>query len=142
MTDTVSSAERSKIMSRIKGHGNKSTELRLIEVFKEYGIKGWRRGYPLYGRPDFVFPKERLAVFVDGCFWHGCEEHCRLPLTNQDYWKDKINKNIERDKKVTQVLKKKNWKIIRIWEHEFKKNFSQENIQRIQAILARERAAI
>jgi DNA mismatch endonuclease (patch repair protein) len=79
MVDTVTPEKRSKIMAKVKSHGNKSTELKLIKIFKEYGIKGWRRKYRVFGNPDFVFPRSRLAIFVDGCFWHGCKEHCRLP---------------------------------------------------------------
>ena len=91
--DTVSTQERSRIMAKVKARGNKSTELKLIKLFKDFGIKGWRRNYPLSGKPDFVFLKSRLAVFVDGCLWHGCKEHCRIPKSNRDYWVSKIDKN-------------------------------------------------
>jgi DNA mismatch endonuclease (patch repair protein) len=70
-------------MSKICGSGNRGTELRLIEIFKARGITGWRRKYKLPGKPDFVFPKARVAVFVDGCFWHGCPKHCRMPRSNK-----------------------------------------------------------
>ena len=120
MTDTVSVGERSRIMSAVKSRGNKSTELRLVQLFKECGIKGWRRRYVLMGNPDFVFPKERLAIFVDGCFWHGCKKHCRIPETNRDYWVAKVNKNRKRDKLVNKTLRIKKWTVIRIWEHDLK----------------------
>jgi DNA mismatch endonuclease (patch repair protein) len=107
-------------MAKVKGRSNKSTELRLIKLFKKYGIKGWRRNYPLLGNPDFVFPKARLVIFVDGCFWHGCETHCRIPESNREYWADKINRNVKRDKRMTKEIQKKKWVVIRIWEHDLK----------------------
>ena len=71
MTDMVSKKQRSKIMRSVKSRGNHPTELKLIQLFKQRGIKGWRRNYQLVGKPDFVFPKARVVLFADGCFWHG-----------------------------------------------------------------------
>ena len=133
--DTVSPRERSKIMSKITGAGNKSTEQKLISLFKEYGIKGWRRGYPMVGKPDFVFVKARLAVFVDGCFWHGCGEHCRLPSTNLDYWTSKIDGNIKRDRRVTGAIRDKKWRVMRIWEHDLKKDRHRKKLEEIKRLL-------
>ncbi len=133
--DTVSPATRSKIMAKVKSRGNKSTELKTIKFFKKYGIKGWRRGYPLTGNPDFVFPKSHLAVFIDGCFWHGCKEHCRLPGSNIDYWVAKIDRNIKRDMAVNSELKKKQWVVVRIWEHELRKNNYKEKLGQIKRIV-------
>lgn len=132
MTDTVTPKERSRIMAKVKGRGNKSTELKLIKYLKEYGIKGWRRKYPLLGNPDFVILKVRLAIFVDGCFWHGCKEHCRLPATNRKYWVEKIDSNIKRDKKINRDLEDKKWLVIRIWEHELKKSNYQKILEKIK----------
>jgi len=106
--DTVSPEERSSIMEKVKGWGNKSTELKLIKLFKEHKVKGWRRNYLLAGSPDFVFCKPRLAIFVDGCFWHGCKDHCRIPESNRNYWVKKIDKNKKRDKSINKELKEKN----------------------------------
>lgn len=114
--DTFSPKERSWIMSQVKSGGNRSTEMCLLAVLREQGITGWRRKYPLYGKPDFVFPKARVAVFVDGCFWHGHPQKCRMPKTNRAYWMKKIARNIARDRQVTRLLKEKGWKVIRIWE--------------------------
>jgi DNA mismatch endonuclease (patch repair protein) len=72
MADIWTKAKRSAVMSLIRGHGNKDTELRLIKIFRLFGIIGWRRKQKLFGKPDFVFRKQRVVVFVDGCFWHGC----------------------------------------------------------------------
>ncbi len=116
--DSVSKQKRSWIMSRVRSSGNKSTELKMISVFRKNGFSGWRRNYPLEGRPDFVFPKERIAVFVDGCFWHGHPSRCRVPSSNREYWEGKIEKNKKRDRLVNTRLKEQGWKTLRVWEHE------------------------
>lgn len=116
--DSVSRQKRSWIMSRVKSSGNKSTELKMISVFRKNGFTGWRRNYPLEGRPDFVFPKQRIAVFVDGCFWHGHPSRCRVPASNREYWTAKIEKNKKRDRLVNRRLKEMGWKTLRVWEHE------------------------
>lgn len=108
-------------MAQIKSSGNRSTEKILAAVFHTHGITGWRRSYPLFGKPDFVFPSQRVAVFVDGCFWHGHPRNCRIPMTNRAYWQKKIAHNITRDRIVNGTLKKKGWKVIRIWENSVEK---------------------
>jgi DNA mismatch endonuclease (patch repair protein) len=120
MADRITKEKRSKTMRMVKSNRNKSTELKLIKYFKENGIKGWRRNYKLFGRPDFVFPSKHIALFADGCFWHGhfCRTH--IPYTNKDYWERKINNNIERDKMVADKLTQKGWMVFRVWECEIK----------------------
>lgn len=118
MTDIFSQRKRSEIMSRIRSSGNKSTEIRLIGIFRTAGIKGWRRNIRLPGNPDFVFVALRVAVFVDGCFWHGCRRCCHSPRSNSEYWRAKIERNVLRDKQVARTLQTAGWKVIRIWEHE------------------------
>lgn len=120
MVDTFSKTERSRIMSRVKSKNNKSTELGFISIIKEKNITGWRRNYPLTGKPDFVFPKQRVAIFIDGCFWHKCPKHCRMPSSNKEYWNQKIEKNRIRDRKTKKLLKEAGWFVVRIWEHEIK----------------------
>lgn len=121
MADVFSVAKRTEIMKCIKSKGNKSTELRMIDYFKTNRITGWRRNYNVKGHPDFVFPKQKIAIFVDGCFWHG--HNCRntRPTSNSDYWNKKIQRNIEHDLEITSLFRKRNWNVIRIWECEFKK---------------------
>ena len=89
----------------------------MVGIFRLNRITGWRRNYPLLGKPDFVFRASRIAVFIDGCFWHGCAK-CRLePESNQDYWLEKIHRNKLRDKAVEKELKKRGWRVVRFWEH-------------------------
>ena len=116
MPDTFTKEQRSQIMRQVKSSRNKSTELKLIQFFKVNNIIGWRRNYKLFGKPDFVFPKGKTAIFVDGCFWHG--HNCRntKPKENKEYWVAKINRNQKRDIEVNLTLAEKGWKVIRIWE--------------------------
>ena len=118
--DTVSRSERSRIMAQVKSSNNKSTELAFIEILRSEHLTGWRRNYPLHGKPDFVFPRCRLAIFIDGCFWHRCPKHCRMPNTNREYWETKISRNAKRDRSVTKQLKEDGWTVIRFWEHDLK----------------------
>ena len=107
-------------MRLVKDKGNKSTELKSITFFRHNHITGWRRLHPLFGKPDFVFPRKRVAIFVDGCFWHG--HNCRntKPETNKEYWTQKISRNQKRDLAVSEYLRFKNWIVIRIWECQLK----------------------
>lgn len=122
-------------MSRIRGAGNKNTELRLIQVFRTNDITGWRRGSKLPGKPDFVFSKLKLAVFVDGCFWHGCPKHGTSPKTRASFWLAKITGNKARDRRVNRLLRAKGWKVIRIWEHELKRKNESRMLRRLLKIL-------
>lgn len=130
--DTVSPHERSRIMASVKSDGNKSTEVTLAKLLRTEGLSGWRRHYSLDGKPDFVFPKKRLAVFVDGCLWHGCPKHCRIPHTNRAYWVKKIARNKRRDARTRRLLRIKGWIVFRIWEHEIKTGSVLTKIQKIK----------
>jgi DNA mismatch endonuclease, patch repair protein len=117
-TDSVSRKKRSQIMAAVRSTGNKATEAVLITFLRKHGLNGWRRKVRLHGNPDFVFPKQRTAIFVDGCFWHGCARHCRMPKGNSAYWKPKIFGNKRRDRSVTRDLRRAGWRVLRVWEHE------------------------
>ncbi len=104
-------------MAAIRPRGNRDTEVRLATIMRASGITGWRRNQRLAGKPDFMFRKQRLAVFVDGCFWHGCRWHCRMPKSRADFWNPKIARNKARDMEVNRQLRKSGWRVIRIWEH-------------------------
>ena len=119
-------------MAAIRSRGNRATELRMVALLREHGLTGWRRQQTLRveggrmkaegrGRGvsvDFVFRRERVAVFIDGCFWHGCPRHGTMPAGNRAFWKAKLARNAERDREVTRALKKAGWRVLRIWEHD------------------------
>ena len=130
--DTLTVAERSERMSRVRAATNKSTELRLIALLRATGITGWRRGAALPGKPDFVFRTVRLAVFVDGCFWHGCPHHARTPKSRVAFWKAKLARNAQRDHEVRSVLRKCGWRVLRVWEHELARKNQARLARRIQ----------
>jgi DNA mismatch endonuclease (patch repair protein) len=107
-------------MSRIRGKGNEKTEVRLAMLLRKEGIGGWRRHLLIPGRPDFAFRKQKVALFVDGCFWHGCPRCFRLPKQNRAFWKAKIEGNRRRDRSVNGRLRRLGWKVIRIRECQLK----------------------
>lgn len=117
MADNISKVRRSKVMAAIRSRGNKETEVKLVSILRSNGITGWLRHQAIPGRPDFVFRRNRLAVFVDGCFWHGCRRHCRMPSGNRAYWHRKIAGNSARDRRNTRLLRGMGWRVLRIWGH-------------------------
>ena len=137
VADIWTKAKRSEVMARIRGRGNRSTEGRLAALFRAHGFTGWRRQRPLPGRPDFVFPAERLAVFVDGCFWHGCPRHGTMPKENRRFWRAKIKRNRERDREVRAELRRLGWKVLRVWEHELTRRNERRLVARLGRALSR-----
>jgi DNA mismatch endonuclease (patch repair protein) len=158
MPDVFTKAKRSDVMSRIRSQGNRATELALVRVFRAHGITGWRRhkklrveglrverrknsqpstfNSQLTVRPDFVFPKLRLAVFVDGCFWHGCPLHKTKPRTNAAFWRKKFAANQARDRLVTRTLRSAKWRVLRLWEHELASQREARLLRRLRRALA------
>lgn len=116
MPDVFTEAKRSDVMSRIRGRGNKDTELALARLLRRHRITGWRRNQRVFGKPDFVFTKLKLAIFVDGCFWHGCPNHATKPKNNRAFWQRKLSANRRRDQTVNLALRKMDWLVLRIWE--------------------------
>jgi DNA mismatch endonuclease (patch repair protein) len=108
---------RSQLMSRVRSKGNRSTEGRLAMLLREWRLSGWRRHRPLFGSPDFAWPAWKVAVFVDGCFWHGhaCGKNLS-PKTNAKEWKLKLTRNQLRDRRVTRALRRQGWRVVRLWE--------------------------
>ena len=123
MTDVLTKQERSYNMSQIKGKDTQP-EIKLRKEIFSSGLKGHKIHKKIAGKPDIVFPKQRIAVFIDGCFWHKCPKCYQEPKTNNKFWSEKINANKRRDKKVNTQLKKDGWTILRFWEHEIKVNSS------------------
>lgn len=163
MADVFTKAKRSEVMARIRGRGNKDTELALAKVFRLNRITGWRRQVeiqvvaavfgrrslraatagahraplqkPLRVRPDFIFPKLKLAVFVDGCFWHGCPKHGTKPKNNAVFWRKKLATNKRRDALVTQTLRKAGWRVVRLWEHALRRANQKQLLARLVRVL-------
>jgi DNA mismatch endonuclease (patch repair protein) len=135
MADVFTKAKRSEVMSRIRERGNKDTELALAALFRRHGIKGWRRHQPVFGKPDFIFRSIRLALFVDGCFWHACPIHATKPRNNAAYWRKKLAANKARDHLVTRALRRAGWRVMRIWEHELKRDREVCLIRRLRKAL-------
>jgi DNA mismatch endonuclease, patch repair protein len=135
MADVFSVKLRSEIMSRIRSKGNRATEERLRSIMIRCGISGWRRNQAVFGKPDFVFRKLRVAIFVDGCFWHGCPRHGSRPQSNQHFWKEKLNRNKARDLLVAKSLKVSGWRVLRIWQHDLVAKHEKRVIARIRRAL-------
>lgn len=119
--------QRSQLMSKVRSKGNLSTEVSLAKALRRSGVTGWRRHLPIPAdgrrlRPDFVFPHARLAVFVDGCFWHQCPLHATTPVSRRSYWLPKLEANKARDRRDGRVLRKQGWKVLRIWEHSVRRD--------------------
>jgi DNA mismatch endonuclease (patch repair protein) len=121
--DTVTKAKRSQMMAAVKGKGNRSTEWKIRSRLISAGISGWSlQRKSLVGTPDFIFSDQKVAIFLDGCFWHGCKSCKNIPSSNHQFWLQKIEKNRRRDQFVNRKLRRLGWKVIRFWEHSIKKN--------------------
>lgn len=132
MVDKVTAEVRSETMRRVKSK-NTSLELKVRSALYKRGLR-YRLNYPLPGKPDIIFPKQKIVIFIDSCFWHGCPEHLRKPASNIIYWSEKIKKNIARDKMVNKKYKEMDWKIIRLWEHDLKKDFEKTISNLVHAV--------
>ena len=104
-------------MSRIRGK-NTRPERKVRSRLASMGVKGFKTGPRILGRPDITFEEAKIAVFIDGCFWHKCPVHYSHPLTRQKFWESKISSNVARDRKVNMSLSRRGWKVLRYWEHE------------------------
>jgi len=146
MADVYTRAERSALMAKVRARGNLTTEEALAKVFRAEGWSGWRRQRAIGGRaadggrfrlrPDFVFAGRRLAVFVDGCFWHGCPRHGTRPRGNAAFWRAKFRRNRARDRRDTLRLRRGGWKVLRLWEHELKPKARPALLAKLRKVLA------
>ena len=117
--DPLTPDQRSSQMAKVRARKNRSTEMRVAAHLIKKGFRGWKRHTRgVLGCPDFCFIQQRVAVFVDGCFWHGCPR-CRrnVPHSRRAFWKRKIESNRRRDQKVKRILQSQGYKVLRIWEH-------------------------
>ena len=112
----------SEVMSSNKAKDT-SPELLLRRALRKNGAGGYRLQWDVPGRPDIAYPGRRVAIFVNGCFWHRCPR-CNLPLpkSNVDFWRNKFEKNIKRDQNKKELLEESGWKVITVWECEIQSN--------------------
>ena len=120
MTDTLTRVQRSRLMSRIRDRDTKP-ELEIRRRLFASGMRGYRLRPKLPGKPDIVYSRAKLAIFIDGCFWHGCPRCYTRPATRQRYWDNKLAENVSRDKVIDSSLKEMGWKTLHFWEHDVKK---------------------
>jgi DNA mismatch endonuclease (patch repair protein) len=122
-------------MAQVRSQRNRSTEWRLRACLIRASIRGWKLNpADLLGKPDFVFREQRLLLFVDGCYWHGCPNCYRRPSSNTAYWDAKVIRNRSRDAKTTAQLKRDGWRVMRIWEHQLSDMDSV--LRKVKALLA------
>ena len=114
MADIFSKEKRSEIMSKIhSSHTKPELKHKAKNLHLEYQPKA-------FGKPDFIDWKKKIAIFIDGCFWHCCPIHSKKPKQNAGYWLPKLQRNLTRAKEVEIAYKNAGWKIVRIWEHELR----------------------
>lgn len=135
MPDFLSQAKRSALMATIRSRGNRDTELVMVNLFRRHRVTGWRRNQSVFGKPDFVFKRCRLALFVDGCFWHCCPIHAHMPDSNRLFWREKFSRNKARDRLVTLTLRAQGWHVLRVWEHELAEKNESHILRRIQRVI-------
>ncbi len=120
MTDVLTPAQRKLNMSRIRAK-NTGPEVKLRKLLRAEGMRGYRIHYNLPGKPDLVFTKKKIVIFIDGCFWHKCPFCFQEPATHKEFWMKKIQSNVDRDQKVSEQLASEGWTVLRFWEHEVRK---------------------
>ena len=135
MADIWTKERRSEVMRKVRSRGNATTEVKLLMLFREAGITGWRRHVPIMGRPDFAFLRKKLAIFVDGDFWHGRGNRA-VPVSNRRFWCAKFEQNKKRDRFVNRELRTKGWTVLRIWESDLARS-KQRCLRRIERALKR-----
>jgi len=130
MADVHTPRQRSYNMSRIRGKDTKP-EIFLRKALWKEGFRYTLKNKDVPGKPDLVFRKQKIVIFVDGCFWHRCPKHFVEPANNIDFWEKKIQSNVDRDKKINRELKKSGWTVVRIWEHDLKKDQYIKAVKRV-----------
>ena len=134
--DTFTQEERSRIMRAVKGKDT-TLEKKVCSALWRSGLLFRKHLSSLPGKPDIVFTRRRLAVFIDSCFWHGCSSHLRMPKSNLDYWKAKIERNKARDKATTQKLESDGWLVLRFWEHEVREDL-ERCLSKVRSLMDKE----
>ncbi len=138
MVDIFSKKKRSEIMSKVRSKDSK-IEIEFRKRLWSAGFRYRKNATKYFGKPDLVLKKYKTVIFIDSCFWHGCKKHGSIPQTRKKFWKTKIERNKERDKEVSQYYRKIGWKIIRVWEHNLKKNCLEKNLDKVIFIIKNNR---
>lgn len=115
-TDVLTIEQRHICMSHNR-RKNTAPELAFRQACWAHGLR-YRLNSKLVGKPDMVFPRQKIAIFIDGCFWHGCPFHYTPPVTNREFWQEKLKHNRKRDDEVTKILQTDGWTVLRYWEHD------------------------
>ncbi|WP_145333024.1 very short patch repair endonuclease [Paenibacillus xylanexedens] len=134
MVDNLSPENRKKNMSAIRSTGTKLEDKVSRELWRK-GFRFRRNNTNLYGKPDISIKKYKIVIFIDSCFWHGCEIHGNIPKSNQEYWKKKLVHNKQRDTQVNSYYESIGWSLLRIWEHKLKKDEFQDTINNISSFI-------
>lgn len=121
MTDVHIPEQRSRNMAAIRGK-NTAPEMKIRQMLYARDMRGYRIHYSLPRKPDIVFTKQKIAIFIDGCYWNKCPQCFQEPQKNRDFWIKKINGNVERDTRVNTELTDSGWIVLRFWEHDLKKD--------------------
>lgn len=126
---------RSDAMRRIKSSGNKSTEVAFQMAMVRARMRGWSsKTHDTIGRPDFLFRKEQVAVFIDGCFWHGCQQCSHAIHSRTEFWRLKIATNLQRDQNVNRRLRKMGFLVVRVREHSLRQQPGQQIAKVLRAL--------
>lgn len=133
MTDKISPEARTRTMRAVKSKDSKM-EVKFRSALWRDGLRFYKNVKKLPGKPDIVFSKQRIVVFLDSCFWHGCPQHLRMPASNADYWQPKIERNKNRDTQINTYYSENNWKVFRIWEHELRTDFENQVLTIARAV--------
>lgn len=122
MADNVTGEIRTRTMRAVKSKDSKM-EVKFRSALWRAGLRFNKNVTSMLGKPDIVFPRRKVVVFLDSCYWHGCPRHLRMPSSNVEYWQAKIDRNRKRDAKVNETYAEMNWRVLRFWEHELKEKF-------------------
>lgn len=118
-------ARRSQAMRAVRGKDNRTTERKLRFALVRARMRGWTlNARAIDGCPDFYFPTRRVAIFVDGCFWHGCPKCGHIPKANSRFWAAKIRRNQTRDGSISERLRERGYRVLRLWEHELREDLA------------------
>ncbi len=134
MADNLTIEQRRNTMRAVKSKDSKM-EIKFRSALWRKGLRFYKNVENMPGKPDIIFPRRKVVIFLDSCFWHGCPIHLRLPNSNAEYWQIKIETNRNRDIKINAIYREMHWQVMRVWEHELKKNFNSTLLKISEALV-------